>query len=440
MIVRIASGLFVTCTFVGLSFAACSSTPASGEQTSFPNTTVTPPVSGAAGASVPASAGSGVSAVAGGAAKGAAGVPGITVPSAGHAAGPAVVPTAGMMSASAAAGAAGSTMTAAAAAGGGGVLTAGTGAAGMAGALAAGSGAAGAAGGSSQAAACTGMPLSVGDHEYTIDSKNGLKYSYILTIPKTVDPMQRAPLIIHWHALTSDPEEARSLTSIDAKAEAAKAIVVYPRSPDKSWDTGSCCTSTSGGKMRDEEVFARELVKDVQEKACVDDKRIYTNGFSNGGMMSQLLACKMADVFAAAAPMGSTLTIDKDTCKPSRPIPMFMINGTADPLVGYNMTSFSGGLTVPDDIKFWADKNQCMGEPEMFLQMGKATCKRYTKCAAGVELDFCAVEGMGHCVPGMKKESATNCLTKSIIALGPPNDDIDGLQLSVDFLMRYTLP
>src|SRR5690349_2671433 len=55
--------------------------------------------------------------------------------------------------------------------------------------------------------ACTGTPLSVGDHEYTIQSKNGQKYSYILSVPASVDPTRRAPVIVHWHALSSDPEE-----------------------------------------------------------------------------------------------------------------------------------------------------------------------------------------------------------------------------------------
>jgi poly(3-hydroxybutyrate) depolymerase len=80
-----------------------------------------------------------------------------------------------------------------------------------------------------------------------------------------------------------------------------------------------------------------------------------------------------------------------------------------------------------------------MGMPEMFLQMGKATCSHYTQCAAGVEVAYCSVEGMGHCVPGMKKESATTCLTKSGIALGMPNDDIDAVQMDFDFLKRFTL-
>lgn len=300
---------------------------------------------------------------------------------------------------------------------------------------------AGAAGSSGPDATCPMAAVMPGaEHEFMINSKNGLMYSYILRVPMGVDVTQRTPLLIHWHALGSSPEEARMVTSIDAKVDAANWLVVYPRSPDKSWDVGSCCTATVGGQSRDEEVFARELIADIQTKACVDTKRIYTNGFSNGGMISQFLACKMTDVFAASAPMGSTLTIDQAMCSPSRAIPIFMINGTADPLVGYNTPGLAGGISVPDDVKFWADKNKCTGDPETFVMMGKATCKRYTSCGSGVEVSSCAVDGMGHCVPGMKKESPTNCLTKDGIALGMPNDDIDGLQMDMDFLKRFTLP
>jgi polyhydroxybutyrate depolymerase len=300
---------------------------------------------------------------------------------------------------------------------------------------------AGAGGSSAPDATCPMAAVMPGaEQEFMINSKNGLMYSYILRVPPGVDVTQRTPLLVHWHALGSDPEEARDKTSIDAKVDAANWLVVYPRSPDKSWDVGSCCTATVGGQSRDEEVFARELIADVKTKACIDEKRIYTNGFSNGGMISQFLACKMTDVFAASAPMGSTLTISQSMCSPSRPIPIFMINGTADPLVGYNAPSLAGGISVPDDVKFWADKNKCTGDPETFVMMGKATCTRYTNCMDGAEVAACAVDGMGHCVPGMKKESPTNCLTKDGIPLGMPNDDIDGLQMDMDFLKRFTLP
>jgi polyhydroxybutyrate depolymerase len=173
---------------------------------------------------------------------------------------------------------------------------------------------------------------------------------------------------------------------------------------------------------------------------CVDTHRIYTSGFSNGGMISQLLACKMADVFAAAAPMGSTMTIPADQCQPSRPIPILMINGTSDPLVGYTSTSFAGGIPVPQAFAKWAALDMCTGMPSNTLTMGKASCSTYAQCAAGTQVTLCSVTGMGHCVPGMKAESATNCLTKSGIPLGMPNNDINGIQMTADFLAKYTLP
>lgn len=288
---------------------------------------------------------------------------------------------------------------------------------------------------------CPSQPLAAGDHIFQLASANGTTYSYVLVVPEGLPPMEKAPLVVVWHALQSSPEETRSLTDIDAQGQAAGSIMVHPVSPDKSWDAGSCCTTFGGGTPRDETVFARELVADVKSKVCVDDKRIVTTGFSNGGMISQLLACKAADVFGAAAPMGSNLTMlnAQTDCQPSRPIPIFMINGTADPLVGYDTPSLAGGLSVPASFQHWAEVDGCTGEPEVTLQQGAATCRTYKQCAAGTEVTLCSVVGMGHCIPGMKKESPSNCFTK-LIPLGMPNDDIDGVKLSTEWLSRFSKP
>jgi len=282
--------------------------------------------------------------------------------------------------------------------------------------------------------------LSVGDHDFTILSANGLTYRYTLVMPSSVVPGKRAPLAVVWHALWSSPEETRGLTHIDATMASYGTISVHPRSPDQSWDVGTCCTNIVLGQRRDETVFVKELLADVQSKVCVDTHRIYTAGFSNGGMLSQMLACKMSDVFAAAAPMGSTLTIPPSECNPTRPIPIYMINGTADPLVGYSMTGLSGGLAVPDSFKTWADRDGCTGSPETTLQQGKATCQTYSQCGAGTDVTLCSIDGMGHCLPGMKTESPTNCLTKNLIPLGMPNNDIDGIDVSAAFLAKHSLP
>jgi polyhydroxybutyrate depolymerase len=283
---------------------------------------------------------------------------------------------------------------------------------------------------------CPAQPDEVGEHMYTLKSANGMTYTYYLLIPKGIDVHKKNPVIFKWHAYTSSPEEFRKLEKVDEVAEKTGTIMVYPKSPDGSWDVGSCCDFT--GIKRNEETFVRELVKEITtNKVCADEHRIYTTGLSNGAMLSQMLACKMSDVFAAAATVVGTLTIPQAQCTPKRPMPIFMINGTADPLVGYNLPGAAGGLSVPDDYKFWAQKNMCTGEPEMTLQKGKVTCKTYKNCAA--EVAYCVAEGMGHCMPGMVEESPTNCLTRGA-PLGPPNDDIDGVQMSSDFLLRFSMP
>lgn len=288
---------------------------------------------------------------------------------------------------------------------------------------------------------CPKAPLPVGEQTFTIKSANGVTYTYILSVSDKVERTKKAPVMIHWHALGSSPEEMRMVTHVDTLEQTTNAIMVYPKSPDQSWDVGSCCTNTKLlATRRDELVFAKELVADLKKKVCVDEKRIYTAGFSNGGMMSQMLACKAADIFAAAFPMGSTLTIPEADCKPSRPIPIMLINGTKDPLVGYDSPGLSGGLSVPADYKLWQTKNGCTGTPEQSFKMGKATCTKLTSCKAGAETAACVVEGMGHCVPGMKEESAQNCLTKSGIALGPGNKDMDGIDVMAEFLLRFSLP
>lgn len=121
---------------------------------------------------------------------------------------------------------------------------------------------------------------------------------------------------------------------------------------------------------------------------------------------------------------------------PSRPIPIFMIIGTADPFAPYLAPGPDG--IIPGSVEFWAQRDGCTGQPHI-MQQGKATCRTYAQCAGNAEAAVCTVEGMGHCVPGMLAESSANCLTRTI-PFGPPNDDIDGIDLSAEFLNRHSLP
>ncbi|HEX7598395.1 MAG TPA: PHB depolymerase family esterase, partial [Polyangia bacterium] len=176
------------------------------------------------------------------------------------------------------------------------------------------------------------------------------------------------------------------------------AISAYPdgmQTPSGTgWNAGLCCGTA------DDVAFARALVEDVEKIACIDPKRVYATGFSFGGGMTQTLACRAADVFAAASPAAADLAKeDADSCKPSRPITVIMFRGTADTTVPYNggAMTISGVTITPLGAKAtfqkWAAINQCTGTPSAEDGNG---CSTYSSCASGVQVTLCSKQGGGH--------------------------------------------
>jgi polyhydroxybutyrate depolymerase len=158
-------------------------------------------------------------------------------------------------------------------------------------------------------------------------------------------------------------------------------IVVYPNSPDNSWNAGTCCAFNA--TTRDDIGFARALVDEISSQACVDSKRIYTTGMSNGAFMSYRLACEAADLFAASAPVAGKIGIQG--CAPSRPIPLIAFHGTADGLVAYDTGALSAdNMTVPDTVQHVADLDACKKGPDQTYQNGTVTCQGWSECGDDV--------------------------------------------------------
>lgn len=94
-----------------------------------------------------------------------------------------------------------------------------------------------------------------------------------------------------------------------------------------AWNGRSCC----GGKTTDDVALFKALVTEVSKHVNVDAKRVYATGLSNGALMSYRLACEAADVFTAVAPDAGQIAVS--SCKPSRPVSVLDIHGTADSAV-----------------------------------------------------------------------------------------------------------
>jgi polyhydroxybutyrate depolymerase len=304
-----------------------------------------------------------------------------------------------------------------------------------------------------------------------------IKYGYIVHLPPGYDGTKRTPLVLNWHGLTSYASQQEMFSGMDPVADSKGFVLVYPDSPDKSWNAGTCCSSAT---TRDDVGFAIALVDLIESQTCIDSKRVYTTGMSNGAFMSYRLGCERADVFAAIAPVAGKVGIPN--CKPSRPVPLMAFHGTADPLVPYYTGTLSAdNLDVPDTVKKWATGNGCSGTdgpigiamsdggdamaaaidsdagpeggsdaaasstgdasggsagegggaagPAVTYQMGTVTCQTYSGCNAGATVTLCSAVGEGHCWPGTATCPYGNFTT-----------DIDASQQIADFFAKFSLP
>lgn len=226
----------------------------------------------------------------------------------------------------------------------------------------------------------------------TIDV-DGVSRSYDLFVPTTYDPTALAPLVLNFHGLLGWPSQQADFSQFNLTAEGHGMLVAYPEGIGQSFNAGVCCGEASSSNV-DDVGFARALVADVALKMCVDPKRVYATGMSNGGHMAHRLACEAADVFAATSSVAGVLSL-AGPCTPSRPISITQYHGTADTIVQYD-----GFPNVPDMMAAWAARNGCSAVAETTFDQGDTLCQTWPGCNAGVEVSLCTIEGGGHCWPG----------------------------------------
>ena len=153
----------------------------------------------------------------------------------------------------------------------------------------------------------------------------------------------------------------------------------------------------------------------LPKRVSVDRQRVYATGMSNGGMMSYRLACEMADVFSAVAPVAGTDNTLQ--CQPSRPISVLhihardddhvLLNGGAGAAAFKDSKKVSDFVSVPETILRWTRHNQCVGAPQRVINVPGATCDAYTACADGTQVELCVTDTGGHSWPGGSKPRAS---------------------------------
>jgi polyhydroxybutyrate depolymerase len=280
---------------------------------------------------------------------------------------------------------------------------------------AAGSSGSGSGGGS--AVTCPSTVLKAGDSNQTV-KVGSLDRTYTLHTPTGYTGDKPLPLVIDFHPLGISGSSWEGQSGWKAKADSTGFIVAYPNSynSNNSWNVGMCCQDAQKNQI-DDVAFAKALIQQVESLACVDPKRVYATGCSNGGGMTYKVACDLADMIAGAAPVdfrcvygGSTNSPSCDMCKPSRPVSVTHFDNTGDTmLVPYagGTTSFAAdcppnsscvGMAFPsaqDNFKAWQSIAGCSGST---LELsGNSACQTNTMCMGGAQVSMCVQQGGSHC-------------------------------------------
>jgi polyhydroxybutyrate depolymerase len=313
--------------------------------------------------------------------------------------------------------------------------------------------------------------------------------TFMLRLPKGFDAQRHYPVVMLLHGLNQDADDMERLTQFDQVADKDGIIAVYPIAMNGRWNIGVQPEQhrmgmgpggghrhrggyggggggypggggggggyPGGGSQQpsgrepedrrpaaaDDIAFFNQLIDQLTSKFSADASRVYVAGLSEGGFMSLRLGCSLGDRIAAVGAVGAAMPKTM-ICLPPRPVPLVMINGTADPVVRYG-----GGteenlrlttLSVEESAKAWAKIDRCGEKPEhskVAAPKGGTETKvdTYTGCHQDAQVVSYSLKGAGNTWPGGMQYEAEN-------QVGKTSADFNANAILWSFLVTKKLP
>jgi poly(3-hydroxybutyrate) depolymerase len=221
---------------------------------------------------------------------------------------------------------------------------------------------------------------------------SGSQREYILKLPDNYDANRSYKLIFGFHARGGNATQVAGGSNNDyyglASRAAGSAVFVAPEGLDAGW------RNTDGRDIQ----FVEAMIAQFRSKLCIDEARIFSVGFSFGGMMSDAIGCAMANVFRAIAPMAGGIPNPDHPysgCdeRNMHPIAVWMAHGDNDTVV-----PLADGK---DALEIFLRRNQCQ---EQTSPVTPSPCVAYQGCLADYPVHFCQFSG-GHSVPSFASEA-----------------------------------
>src|SRR5262245_10792682 len=240
---------------------------------------------------------------------------------------------------------------------------------------------------------------------------------FVLNRPPGAEPR---PTVIMLHGAFSNAAKEANAPGLGQLAPHNGFAAVFPEGRAGRWNHlppgkeatafAELAVKAAGGALDDVQVL-KLLAAGRGRRGVSDPKRIYLAGRSAGGLMTLRMACEEAKLFAGIGLLIASMSEPAGAiCRPAKPIPVLMLNGSADQVVPYGGGTVAGLDGTPGRgvfavwpaerlVEFFRRLNGCTDPAQLSVvavQSREQIHLEHSARCAGAPIEFYRVVGGGH--------------------------------------------
>jgi polyhydroxybutyrate depolymerase len=232
------------------------------------------------------------------------------------------------------------------------------------------------------------LPPAPASGQYTI-TVDGTVRTYELAIPPGYTGTSRVPVVFDFHGAGSSGRIQDTYSQTSVKVAPRGWVVVSPNGLTNGWFSFWYLPPASSTDVH----FVSELLRSLSSRLCLDSRRVFATGLSDGAALADALVCSLPGTFAAVSPVGAVNF--GSVCTAGNPrTSLLAFHGNADPIFPYggNQTVTS----VPSAVAAWAAFDGCATTPTETPVAVDVVRSTYPSCRDGTGVELYTILDGGH--------------------------------------------
>ena len=194
---------------------------------------------------------------------------------------------------------------------------------------------------------------------------DGNAREYIVYIPASYDGSTSYPLLFSFHGGGGTSSDFINTNDMRPIADTAGFIAIYPQAAIDP-DDGSFSWLHKAPTTHNDIFFIEAIIDTLSTQYMIDNNRVYACGYSEGGIFSYELGCRLNNRIAAFSSVSGSMLVDafRDSyydlgfCSPVHPTAVLLIPGTNDMSPHSAYSGFQPYYMSADEITtYWSNYN-----------------------------------------------------------------------------------